>query len=95
MLGGQMTNETRVFVEPADLLGVEFECGHCHARFLYDLSKTVTRVISSCPNCNEAFHDGKKATDFQDFFALLSGMKKLTEGSKMKLRIQVNTPTGK
>ena len=26
-----MTSETRLFVEPEDLLGVEFTCGHCGA----------------------------------------------------------------
>jgi hypothetical protein len=88
-----MTNETRVFVEISDLLGVEFECGHCHARFLYDLNEVVTRIIATCPNCGEMFYDGQKASGFQDFFALLRGMRHLTDGSKMKLRIQVNAPS--
>jgi hypothetical protein len=34
-----MTSETRLFVEPEDLLGVEFTCGHCGARLLYQLPK--------------------------------------------------------
>jgi len=34
-----MTSETRLFVEPEDLLGVELKCGHCGARLLYQLPK--------------------------------------------------------
>jgi hypothetical protein len=40
-----MTSETRLFVEPEDLLGVEFTCGHYGARLLYQLPE---RPIAHC-----------------------------------------------
>jgi len=85
-----MTSETRLFVEPEDLLGVEFTCGHCGARLLYSLPKQPMRIVQTCPNCNEAFYGPDRMQDFQQFFALLTAMPKLTQGSKLKLRLQVN-----
>lgn len=84
-----MTNETRVFIEPEDMLGVEFECGHCHARFLYDLSEAVIRIIFNCPNCNEPFFKAELKGHFDQFFSLLKSMNKLTEGSKLKIKLQI------
>ncbi len=92
-----MTSETRLFVEPEDLLGVEFTCGHCGARLLYQLPKQPVRIAHTCPNCNEAFYGAEKRIGFEDFFALLTAMPKLTEGSRLKIRLQVNVsaPEGK
>jgi len=84
-----MTTETRTFVEPRDLLGVEFKCGHCGARLLYALPERPMRIVASCPNCNEAFYDANRMQDFQQFFALLTAMPRLTEGSKLEIRLQV------
>lgn len=85
-----MTSETRLFVEPGDLLGVEFTCGHCGARLLYQLPERPMRIASACPNCNEAFFDPVRVEDFKDFFALLTAMRRLTQGSKLEIRLQVN-----
>ena len=85
-----MTSESRLFVEPEDLLGVEFTCGHCGARLLYSLPKRPVRIAHTCPNCNEAFYDPTRMQDFEQFFALLTAMPRLTQGSKLKIRLQVN-----
>jgi hypothetical protein len=84
-----MTNETRSFIEPEDFLGVEFECGHCHARFLYKLSEEVSRIIFNCPNCNEPFYKPDLKGNFEQFFSLLKNMHGLTAGSKLKIRLQI------
>ncbi|MFZ0737260.1 MAG: zinc ribbon domain-containing protein [Candidatus Acidiferrales bacterium] len=88
-----MTSETRIFIEPNDLLGVEFECGECGTRLVYELPRRPVRISHVCPNCNEPFYDAAtKGNDFQQFFALLSTMRRLTEGSKLKLKLQISSP---
>ena len=87
-----MTSETRVFIEPDDLLGVEFECGHCHTCLTYKLPTVPTRIPHQCPNCNEPFYGPTRGEDFRSFFALLAGMRRLTEGSNLKLRLQIASP---
>jgi len=87
--GARMTSESRVFIEPDDLLGVEFECLHCLSRFLYKLPDKPIRIISHCPNCNEAFYGPTGMEDFQQFFALLTAMPRLADKTKLKVRLQV------
>jgi hypothetical protein len=91
-LGATMTNETKSFIEPEDILGVEFECGHCHSRFLYKLPDAPMRIIYQCPNCNEPFYHFDRQETFKQFFALLTAMPRLTEGSKLKIRLEI-TPS--
>lgn len=45
-----MTNEPRWYIELSDIVGIEFECGHCHARLLYSLAKAPDRVVGGCLN---------------------------------------------
>jgi hypothetical protein len=56
-------------------------CAHCGARLLYQLPERPMRIASACPHCNEASYSPTRAKDFQDFFALLTAMPRLTEGS--------------
>jgi uncharacterized protein (DUF983 family) len=87
-----MTSETRAYIEPQDILGVEFECGRCRTRLFYELPAKPVRVVHQCPNCNEPFYGPTRAEDFQAFFALLTGIRRLTEGSNVKLKLQVASP---
>jgi hypothetical protein len=84
-----MTNETRIFIEPKDLLAVEFECGYCRASFIYNLSENVVRIISVCPNCNQPFYAPESRQNFEQFFALLKNMSLLTRDSKLTIRLQI------
>ncbi|HEX3941603.1 MAG TPA: hypothetical protein VHX11_08995 [Acidobacteriaceae bacterium] len=47
-----MTVEKRVFISPADLIGIEYECEHCHAKHLVPFA-SFDRVLYQCPNCKE------------------------------------------
>jgi hypothetical protein len=84
-----MTSETRAYIEFQDILGVEFECGCCRTRLFYELPAKPVRVAHQCPNCNEPFYGPTRGDDFQAFFALLTGMRRLTEGSNLKLKLQI------
>ena len=44
------------------------------------------RIGLACPNCNEAFYSRARTPDFQDFFALLTAMPRLDQGSKLEIR---------
>src|ERR1019366_87655 len=61
-------------------------CAHCGARLLYQLPERPMRIASACPHCNEASYSPTRAKDFQDFFALLTAMPRLTEGSTLGIR---------
>jgi hypothetical protein len=87
-----VTSETRVFIEPEDVLGVEFECMHCHGRFLYRLPDKPVRILSTCPNCNEPFYGPTGMESFQQFFALLTAMPRLADKEKLTIRIQIREP---
>jgi hypothetical protein len=51
-----MTIQKRSLISLQDLLGVEYECTHCHARYSIPLDK-LDRVTLSCPNCKEQWFD--------------------------------------
>lgn len=88
-----MTNETKSFIEPNDILGIEFECGHCHSRFLYSLIEHPIRIIANCPNCQEQFYDLQRHESFKHLFAVFEVMPRLTENSKMKIRLEIRPST--
>ena len=47
-----MTAETRTFIAPTDILGIEYECGHCGAKHFVPIVR-FDRVLYQCPNCKE------------------------------------------
>ena len=87
-----MTNESRSFIDLTDFIGVEFECGHCHARLLYKLPEKPVRVVFQCPNCNERFYNADRQRDFEQFFNLLTQMPQLVSEGKAKIKVQIALP---
>jgi hypothetical protein len=47
-----VTIQRRTLISPQDVIGLEYECNHCHARYSVPLGK-CDRVTAICPNCNE------------------------------------------
>lgn len=47
-----MTQESRVFVSPSDIVSIGYECPHCKSTFSVPLGK-VDRVSVLCGNCQE------------------------------------------
>ncbi len=47
-----MTTEKRTLVPLRDIIGLDFECPHCHTRCSFPLEK-IDRLLYSCPNCHE------------------------------------------
>jgi hypothetical protein len=47
-----MTMQERTLLEPGDILGLEYSCRHCQAKYLVPIER-FDRVIRQCPNCRE------------------------------------------
>lgn len=45
-----MTSETRITIEPADFMAIEFECSECHHRLARPMGAWRS-IIHACPNC--------------------------------------------
>ena len=54
-----MTNETRTFIQTADISGVEVECPKCFLTIFYPIAavEKVTEMLAGCPNCGHGFFD--------------------------------------
>ena len=89
----RMTKEQRTFIAPTDILGIEYECGHCHARNLVPLDR-FDRVLHQCPNCKEGLASLTTVNDVQPkddrliehLVEALSALKQLSV--KIRLEIQ-------
>jgi hypothetical protein len=55
-----MTIQKRTLISPKDLLGIEYECNHCRARYSVPIDR-LDRVTMACPNCKEPWFDHKMA----------------------------------
>lgn len=53
-----MTAKLRTLIEPQDIIGLEYECMHCHARYGVPIER-FDRRITHCPNCKEEWLQGK------------------------------------
>jgi hypothetical protein len=47
-----MTVEKKTLIAPQDIIGVGYDCKHCHSTYLVPLEK-LSRITTSCPNCKE------------------------------------------
>jgi len=45
-----MTSETRVLIEPKDVLGIDLQC-ECGASVFYPITDTQPQFIFKCPSC--------------------------------------------
>jgi hypothetical protein len=59
-----MTTEQRVYIEIADILGIEIECPNlqCKVRYHVPVQKT-NPVTTNCPLCNEKWFSEQGARD--------------------------------
>lgn len=88
-----MTAETRTFICPSDIVGIEYECGHCHARHLVPVER-FDRVLYHCPNCKEGLATATDASSrkrgddscIHHFVEALREMHELT----VKVRLEIS-----
>ena len=89
-----MTAERRILIALGDLIAMEFECPHCHARYSVALNR-VDRLPTMCPNCNERWvSETQSASDklpdittLRRFVGCLQEVKACNFGAALKFEI--------
>ena len=86
-----MTAETRTFIAPGDIAGIEYECGHCFAKHLVSIAR-FDRVLIHCPNCKEGLATPSERGKRSDESALHSFVSALREmqGLNVKVRLEIS-----
>lgn len=56
-----MTIQKRALIDLRDVVAVEYECNHCHARYTVPIEAT-DRYIDGCPNCREPWLSTRSGT---------------------------------
>jgi NAD-dependent SIR2 family protein deacetylase len=70
-----MTIQKRTLISLKNVIGVEYECNHCHARFAVPIDR-MDRPAMTCPNCREPWFNrdinvlvGAASQDIVQYFA--------------------------
>jgi len=50
-----MTSQTKVYIEPADILSIRCDCKHCGASLSLPLSRDVGKSLLVCSQCNKGW----------------------------------------
>jgi hypothetical protein len=90
----EMTVEKRILIAPQDIIGLECECSHCHARCSVTL-KRIDRFPFLCPNCEKRWisetqpssGEVSQARLIQLFIQCLADIQKGTFGAAIRLEI--------
>jgi hypothetical protein len=65
-----MTSELRTLIDLTDVLGLEFECSHCHGTVLQPLHGDSSRKkLYHCPICGDPWYPTERSTDAADTVA--------------------------
>jgi len=87
-----MTHETKHLINVSDVIGVEFECKHCHARI--SLPPDATRALWQCPSCNEDWllPNTDEHNAIQTLLAVFKSTERALQGRSFSLRLQITAP---
>ncbi|MGA2204035.1 MAG: hypothetical protein ABSG40_18955 [Terriglobales bacterium] len=90
-----MTAETRTFIAPSDIVGIEYECGHCRARHLVPVER-FDRVLYQCPNCREGLATATDASHTKrgDDSALHQFVDALKEIQNLSVKVRLELSGG-
>jgi hypothetical protein len=54
MQEGEMTTQTKTFIDPSDILGIRLECGNCGMAVTMPVGREMNfKGLGYCQNCNE------------------------------------------
>ena len=88
-----MTIETRCLIDLSDVLGVEFQCKHCKARFLLgtDIKQTM---LWSCPLCKEDWlsPETEEERTIHGFLNVLKGVNAKMQGRSFSMKLHITSP---
>jgi hypothetical protein len=76
-----MTSQTKIFIEPADLVALRFSCNHCNASLSLSLLKDVREDrLRQCPNCYEPWVQLPNGTTIEPLLAqFIDRLRKLSD----------------
>jgi hypothetical protein len=90
-----MTTRRGTLILPSDIIGVEYECSYCNARYSVSL-EFADRLVTVCPNCKEPWINSEttETSTYSDdkalrlFFARLKDIQARTMGATIRLEIK-------
>jgi hypothetical protein len=82
-------------IAPGDIIGIEYECSHCRARYSVAL-EFADRLVTFCPNCREPWInlETPKTSTYSDdkalllFFARLKDIQTRVLGATVRFEIR-------
>jgi len=92
-----MTFEKRCLIETEDIIGIQYECGKCHAAYLVPIErinpdKFAAIAMNACLHCGEktglllGTNDMKTFLEFNEALAKIADVMK---GRNLKLRLNI------
>jgi DNA-directed RNA polymerase subunit RPC12/RpoP len=93
-----MTMHQRLILDLHDIVGVEYTCAHCQAKYLIPIEK-FDRVIYQCPNCKESLvrpghADSAKVSDEGSLLNFVGTLRDLRDREiGIKLEISSSDPS--
>jgi hypothetical protein len=94
-----MTSETKHYLNPNEIQGIEFECPHCAMKMVYEI-ETLDRLPTACQNCQEPLLDQHSGPGYATLKNFLDATKKLQNSYfsfsfKLRLREPVSPQSSK
>jgi hypothetical protein len=87
-----MTSETRLFIEPNDILGIQLECTECGTGLSLGHRSSIRAALERCPSCQTRWLElnTPEHTSVQNFLSEVEALDKFLQGRKFKLTIEIN-----
>lgn len=103
MFALEMTSETKLFIEPGDVIGVEIQCPNpkCGARLLYKANTMNENPPHKCYNCNRDWFKPSESDytisyDLSELIEFLKAVKNISgftaKGLRVRLEISPSSP---
>lgn len=96
-----MTIETKVVVDPEDILAVRFECANCHASVSVPIKAGLSSFAQSIPTspcsfCHTPWEITPNSAEHKALFQFALGLEGIAEnmqGRPLRLKLEVKRPT--
>jgi hypothetical protein len=92
---GQMTSQTKKFIEISDVMAIRIECGSCGAMLSTPIPSFQT-APQRCSNCSTPFvgHDSPHSLSesFSDTISAFKKMQRIATHHKFKIAFEIEMP---
>lgn len=95
-----MTFEHKCMIETADIVGIHYECGHCHAATVIPIEKinpdqVATLATIPCSFCNTATGLNQNSQEMRSFLTFNVALQTIAShmaGRNLKMRLEIKCP---